>query len=236
MVADTALRCAGGDGTISGSQAVSIKSAACAVVMCLASSAALAQPAPMAGPMAALGPVLPPQEIGRILRTHGLVPQATPVRNGEAYQVRAVDRIGRQVRVAVDARYGDILMLRPIAMSPGAYGPYGPPVAGYYGGPPPGTVGAYPPAPGVRPTPPPPQHAALTPVHPPIPRPKPAAKPAAVTPAPAPEAAAPAAPAPAATPAAAAGGDAPGAPPAPPAAAPSSPAAAPAIPPVAPLD
>jgi hypothetical protein len=215
---------------------VSIKSAACAVVMCLASSAALAQPVPMAGPMAGLGPVLPPQEIGRILRAHGLVPQATPVRNGEAYQVRAADRLGRQVRVAVDARYGDILMVRPIVMvPPGAYGPYGPPVAGYYGGPPPGTLGAYPPAPGVRPTPPPPEHAAaLTPVHPPIPRPKPAAKPAAVTPAPAtaPEAA----PAAAATPAPAAGGDAPGTPQTPPADAPSAPAAPAAIPPVAPLN
>jgi hypothetical protein len=223
---------AGGDATIPGSQAVSIKSAACALAICLASSATLAQPAPMAGPMAALAPVLPPQEIGRILRTHGLVPQATPVRNGEAYQVRAVDRTGRQVRVAVDARYGDILMVRPIAMGPpDGYGPYGPPAAGYYGGPPPGTLGAYPPAPGVRPTPPPPEHAAaLAPAHPPIPRPKPVAKPAAVTPAPAaapefaPEAAAPA------------GGDAPGTPPAPPAAAPSAPAAPAAVPPVAPLD
>jgi hypothetical protein len=210
---------------------VSNKAAACAVAICLASSAAWAQPAPMAGPMAGLGPILPPQEIGRILRAHGLVPQATPVRNGEAYQVRAIDRLGRQVRVAVDARYGDILFSRPIAMAPaGGYGPYGPPPGAmppYYGAPP-STLGAYPPAPGVRPTPPPPERAAaLTPVHPPIPRPKPVAKPAAVTPVPAtpPEAAA-TSPAPATAPT----------PPAAevPAAAP--PPAPPAIPPVTPLD
>jgi hypothetical protein len=176
--------------------------------------------------MAKLGPVLPPQQIAKILRTHGFVPQATPVRNGEAYQVRALDRMGRQVRVAVDARYGDILVVRPIAMAPaGAYAPYGPPPY-YYGG-------AYPPSPRVRPLPPD-QSAALTPVHPPLPRPKPAAKPAAVAPAPAaaPEASPPAA-APATAPPAA---EAPAAAPAPPVAAPPPPATASPIPPVAPLE
>lgn len=213
---------------------MSIKSAACAVAMCLASSAALAQPAPLpAGPMAGLGPVMPPQEIGRILRANGFVPQATPVRNGEAYQVRAFDRRGRQVRVAIDARYGDILMVRPIVMvPPGAYGtgPYGRPPAPYYDdGPPTGSLGAYPPAPGAGP---PPARAAALAAHPPIPRPKPVAKPAAVTPAPA--AAPEAAPAPAASPApAAASGTA-----APPAASDpaKSAAAAAALPPVAPLE
>src|SRR6202040_3466226 len=143
-----------------------------------------------------LGPVMPPQQIGKILRANGFLPQATPVRNGEAYQVRAIDRRGRQVRVAIDARYGDILMVRPIIMvPPGAIGPrpYGPPPAYYDDDLPTGAVGAYPPPPG--------RTATLAPAHPPIPRPKPAAKPAAVTPAPA---AAAAAPAPAAPPATAA--------------------------------
>jgi hypothetical protein len=207
---------------------VSIKSAACAVAICLASGAALAQPAPLpAGPVAGLPPVMPPQGIGNILRARGFVPQATPVRNGEAYQVRAIDRYGRQVRLAIDARYGNILMVRPIAMvAPGAYGPrpYGPP-PGYYDGLPTGAVGAYPPPPGVGP--PPGRTATLNPAHPPIPRPKPAATPAAVTPAPA--AAPEAEPAPAATPAPAPAAAAP-APPAPPAASPA------AIPPVAPLE
>jgi hypothetical protein len=172
---------------------------------------------------------MPPQEIGKILRANGLVPQATPVRNGEAYQVRAIDRRGRQMRVAIDARYGDILMVRPIVMvPPGAYGPrpYGPP-PGYDDDMPTGAIGAYPPPPGAG------RAAALTPAHPPIPRPKPAAKPAAATPstpqaapAPAASAAPPAASAPE-TPA-------PAATTSPPAAGP--PAAAPSLPPVTPLE
>ena len=207
-------------------ETVSIKSAACALAICLASSAALAQPVPLpAGRVAGLGPVMPPQQIGKILRGNGFLPQATPVRNGEAYQVRAIDRRGRQVRVAIDARYGDILMVRPIIMvPPGALGPrpYGPPPA-YYDDLPTGAVGAYPPPAG--------RTATLAPAHPPIPRPKPAAKPAAVTPAPA--AAPEAKPAPEANPAPAAAAAAP-APAAPvPASAPSPPAA---LPPVTPLE
>jgi hypothetical protein len=208
-----------------------MKSAVCAVALCLGSSAALAQPAPLPpGAVAGLAPVIPVQEIGKILRARGFAPQATPVLNGEAYQVRAIDRYGRQVRVAIDARYGDILMVRPIAMMPpGAYGPrpYGPP-PGYYGDEPPtGAVGAYPPPPGAAP----PRSAALTPAHPPVPRPKPVAKPAAVTPAPAAPEAAPVAASPASSePAPAA------APPAEPTAPAAPPADKPALPPVAPLE
>ena len=212
-------------------EAVSIRSALCAVAVCLASSAALAQPGPLpAGPVAGLGPVMPVQEIGKILRANGFVPQATPVRNGEAYQVRAIDRRGRQVRVAIDARYGDILMVRPIAMvPPGAYGPrpYGPP-PGYHGDDmPTGAIGAYPP-PGAG------HAAALAPAHPPVPRPKPATKPAVAatpsTPQAAPAAPASAVPPPASVPEA----PAPAATTSAPAASP--PAAAPSLPPVAPLD
>jgi hypothetical protein len=232
---------------IRGSEAVSIKSALCAIAMCLASSVALAQPLPP-GAVAGLGPVMPPQQIGKILRANGFVPQATPVRNGEAYQVRAIDRRGLQVRVAIDARYGDILMVRRIIMvPPGAIGPrpYGPPPGYYDDDLPTGAVGAYPPH-GAGP--PAGRTATLAPAHPPIPRPKPAVKPVAVTPAPAaaseatPAAASEAKPA-AATPPApttAAAAPAPAVPPAsaPPASTPPATAAAPpaAMPPVAPLE
>jgi hypothetical protein len=180
---------------------------------------------------------MPPQEISKILRARGFAPQATPVRNGEAYQVRAIDRYGRQVRVAIDARYGDILMARPIAMiSPGAYGPrpYGPP-PGYYDDMPTGAVRIYPPDPGMGP---PSGHAAaLAPAKPPIPRPKPAAKPATavVAPAATPETP-PAAAANSASPAASTPASPPAVAPAasPPAATP--PAAASALPPVTPLE
>jgi hypothetical protein len=209
---------------------VFIRSTLYAVAICLASGAALAQPAPLpAGPVAGLGPVLPPQAIGKILRANGFAPQATPVRNGEAYQVRAIDRHGRQVRLAIDARYGDILMVRPIAMvPPGAYGPrpYGPP-PGYYEDMPTGAIGT---------SPPPGRAAALNLAKPPIPRPKPAAKPAAAaaaTPA-APEAA-PASPASVAPPASAPA-EAPAAAPAASTPAASAPPAATSMPPVAPLE
>lgn len=210
---------------------MSTKSAVCAVAICLASGAALAQPAPLPA-VAGLGPVLPPLEIGKILRANGLTPQATPVRNGEAYQVRAIDRRGRQVRVAIDARYGDILMVRPIAMMPpGAYGPrpYGPPPGYYDDDMPTGAVGAYPPPPGAGP--PPGRTAVLPPAHPPVPRPKPAAKPAAAAAAPT---------APEAAPAAAAHAAPPLSEPTQPSAAASAPAAsppaAPAMPPVQSLE
>jgi hypothetical protein len=213
-----------------GDKAVSIKSAVCTIALAFVSSTAFAQPAPLPpGAVAGLAPVMSVQEIGKILRARGFAPQATPVRNGEAYQVRAIDRYGRQVRLAIDARYGDILMVRPIAMmAPGAYGsrPYGSPPGHYDDEPPTGAIGAYPPPPGVAP----PRSAALIPAHPPVPRPKPVAKPAAVVPAPAAPAAAPAASAPARSD------------PAPAAAAPVQPAAPAApsdkdsMPPVAPLE
>ena len=206
---------------------VFIRSTLCAVAICLASDAALAQPAPLpAGPVAGLGPIMPPREIGKILRANGFAPQATPVRNGEAYQVRAIDPRGRQVRVAIDARYGDILMVRPIAIvPPGAYGPrpYGPPPGSYDDDMPTGAISAYPPP-----------AAALAPAKPPIPRPKPAVKPAAAA------AAMPAAPESASAPTAS---TAPPASPQAPAAAPTAsapsatpPAAAPPLPPVTPLE
>ena len=174
---------------------------------------------------------MPHQELSKILRANGLVPQATPVRNGEAYQVRAIDRRGRQVRVAIDARYGDILMVRPIVIvPPGAYGrrPYGPPPGYYDDDMPTGAIGAYPPPPGAG------RAAALAPAHPPVPRPKPATKPAAVAATPAPPQAAPAASAAPPTASAPEASPAPAANASPPAA--SAPAAAPSLPPVAPLE
>jgi len=103
------------------------------------------------------------------------------------------------VRIAVDARYGNILEVRPVA----AAQPYRP--QPYYGPlypsarvvapdfyddgspPPPRTLPTAPgtPNPAVRPVQPHDQSAAVTPARPPIPRPKPPATPAAVKPKPA---------------------------------------------------
>jgi hypothetical protein len=83
-----------------------------------ASSASAEPPRPIFG-----GGVLPPAEINTIVRSMGLVPTGRPVREGLAYAVLATDPRGRQVRVIVDARFGDVLSVRRvIAMGPpGAY-------------------------------------------------------------------------------------------------------------------
>ncbi len=197
---------------------VRINAAACALFVSLASSAALAQtPPPYAARNWGPAPGLPASEIAAIVRSSGLTPTQPPVRIGGAYVLRAVDRYGRPMRIAVDARSGDILSVRPAAaLQPWGYGPYRP--YGAYG--PYGPNGPYPPYAARGPTPPDPydddaaqawpaarpnppeqkspdqksldqKSAAATPANPPVPRPKPA-KPAAVKPAPsAPAAAAP---------------------------------------------
>jgi hypothetical protein len=76
-------------------------------------------------------PALPPYEIMSIVRSTGLAPLTRPMRRGPYYVLVAVDRVGRQMRVVVDAQLGDIVNLRP-ALAAGSYGPelgrpYGPP-------------------------------------------------------------------------------------------------------------
>jgi len=68
------------------------------------------------------GPALPPYEIMSIVRSTGLAPLTRPMRRGPYYVLVAVDRVGRQMRVVVDAQLGDIVNLRP-AMAAGSYGP-----------------------------------------------------------------------------------------------------------------
>ena len=77
-------------------------------------------------------PALPPYEIMSIVRSTGLAPLTRPTRRGPYYVLVAVDRVGRQMRVVVDARLGDIVNLRP-AVAAASYGPEpgapgGPPV------------------------------------------------------------------------------------------------------------
>lgn len=127
--------------------------------------------------------ILPAYQIATIVRSAGLVPTAKPVRAGEAYNVRAIDGSGSPVLIVVDARYGDILLVRSmVGPPPSPYGPYphGPyPRAGgtppdFYDGPP------------HRPMPndprlnqPPGHAAAVSPVRPPVPRARPATAPPA---------------------------------------------------------
>jgi hypothetical protein len=66
--------------------------------------------------------VLPPYEIVTIVRSTGLAPLTRPMRRGPYYVLVAVDRVGRQMRVVVDAQLGDIVNLRP-ALAADSYGP-----------------------------------------------------------------------------------------------------------------
>jgi hypothetical protein len=65
---------------------------------------------------------LPPYEIMSIVRATGLAPLTRPVLRGPYYVLVAVDRVGRQMRVVVDAQLGDIVNLRPV-LAAGSYGP-----------------------------------------------------------------------------------------------------------------
>jgi len=70
-------------------------------------------------------PALPAYEIMSIVRSTGLSPLTRPMRRGAYYVLVAVDRVGRQMRVVVDAQLGDIVNLRP-ALAAGSYGSYAP--------------------------------------------------------------------------------------------------------------
>jgi hypothetical protein len=96
-------------------------------------------------------PALPPYEIMSIVRSTGLTPLTRPMRRGPYYVLVAVDRVGRQMRVVVDAQLGDIVNLRP-ALAAGSYGPeVGRPVAMPGVAPPPADIGGAAPGYGARP-------------------------------------------------------------------------------------
>jgi hypothetical protein len=77
--------------------------------------------------------IMPPYEVLTIIRSTGLQPLDRPVRRGSTYVLRAIGRTGEEMRVVVDARYGDILSVTPTASAsraaPGVgarIGPYEP--------------------------------------------------------------------------------------------------------------
>ena len=83
-------------------------------------SAGLAQPGPPPYPGTVYpgypgeGMILPPYEVAAIVRSTGLEPLGRPVRQGQAYAVRAIDEAGEEVRVIVDARLGRIVKVIPL--------------------------------------------------------------------------------------------------------------------------
>jgi hypothetical protein len=71
----------------------------------------------------ALDPGIPPYQVMTIVRSTGLNPVSRPIRRGPNYVVIATDRSGGQVRVLVDAHYGDIRRIHPV-MAPYPNAPY----------------------------------------------------------------------------------------------------------------
>src|SRR6188472_2109485 len=64
-------------------------------------------------PMAPIGP-LPPQSVSEMVRQMGLEPVGAPVRNGPVYFQRAADYYGKPLRVVIDARRAQVVMVEPV--------------------------------------------------------------------------------------------------------------------------
>jgi hypothetical protein len=64
--------------------------------------------------------VLPPHEILTIVRSTNLEPISPPARRGAHYVLRAARGDGREVRVVVHARFGDIVAVTPVVAERGA--------------------------------------------------------------------------------------------------------------------
>ena len=58
--------------------------------------------------------VLPPYEIATIIRSAGLDPLVRPLRRGAYYVLHAIGRDGREMRVVVRARSGEIVSVTPV--------------------------------------------------------------------------------------------------------------------------
>jgi hypothetical protein len=57
--------------------------------------------------------ILPPSEILASVRYVGLDPTGEPVRRGAYYVLHAFDNTGVELRVVVDAQFGDVLFMAP---------------------------------------------------------------------------------------------------------------------------
>ena len=120
--------------------------AALAIGLSIAAPAA-AEPMRVAQAMPGM---LSAHEAAAIVRSAGLNPIGPAMRRGENYVLRAVGPNGREMRVVVDARYGEILSVAPVISAarsapPGAYERMGPyePIAPDGGLPPPGPASVY---------------------------------------------------------------------------------------------
>jgi hypothetical protein len=112
---------------VAGRRVVNIGLRKAGAVVCmaigLASHVALADPIRLAQAVPA-GP-MPPKEIVLVVRSAGLQATSEPALTGNTYVVRAVDRYGTPLRVVIDARYGYLLSVHPLAAAEPTHPPYG---------------------------------------------------------------------------------------------------------------
>jgi hypothetical protein len=57
---------------------------------------------------------MPPRAVVGLVRASGFEPITRPVRQGRRYVLRAIDPVGTDVRIVVDAELGEILSARPL--------------------------------------------------------------------------------------------------------------------------
>lgn len=113
----------------------------------------LATPAaaePMRLAQAGASELLPPHEIITIIQSTGFDPIGQPIRRGPNYTLRAIDEYDREVNLVVSARSGEVISVKPIAVTSrmppppprgDAMGPYEQAPPGYI--PAPGSRGVY---------------------------------------------------------------------------------------------
>jgi hypothetical protein len=88
----------------------------------------------MPGPMPRGYPALPPGRIAAMVRASGFDPLFRPMRQGETYVLRALDRSDVEYRLVIDAYTGRTMSARATGARPG-YGPNSGPVYGRIFGP-----------------------------------------------------------------------------------------------------
>ncbi len=107
------------------------------ILIVLASVATLSATAvPASAQVYSVADILPPHEITAIVRQAGMQPISRPMWRPGRYIVHALDRYGRELRVVVDARMGEVIRAVPVGsyadVGPrGGYEPYQP--RPYYG-------------------------------------------------------------------------------------------------------
>src|SRR5690349_6399701 len=102
---------------------------ACGASLALAGIASAQSPTPSSVPPGY--PALPPHRIAAMVRASGFAPHFRPMRQGDTYVLRALDRNDLEYRLVIDAHTGRTMPARATCARGGpGYGPYGGPIYG----------------------------------------------------------------------------------------------------------